>query len=77
VTDKTALDAIRGVKWAHVPDPVLESNSGNATLTSADVLAMRARYDGGDSVASLARAFPFTDRKNIDAVVKRRTWKHL
>ena len=47
-----------------------------ARLCAADVLVIRARYDGGESPRSIARDFPVSV-ENIKAVAYRKTWRHV
>lgn len=47
-----------------------------ATLTTEDVLAIRALYAQGESQSSIGRKFK-VDKRNIHAIVHRKTWKHV
>lgn len=53
------------------------SNAGNATLTEADVLTIRAEYQGkhGD-LARLGRRFGVTSTQILH-IVRRRQWTHI
>lgn len=52
------------------------SRHPNSKLTDADVLAIRARRDSGESIKSIAADYPYA-ASVISAVASRKRWKHL
>ena len=52
------------------------SRSGRSKLAESDVLSIRDRAKAGENAIVLAEEFDVS-RRNIDDIVKRRTWKHL
>jgi hypothetical protein len=48
----------------------------HARLTEQDVVAARARYRGGESIRSIARAYAH-DRKSMRRILKGLAWRHV
>lgn len=49
----------------------------NAKLSELDVLLIRRRFDGGESVANIAVEFSVVTSGAVRDVAKRRTWRHI
>lgn len=63
-------------KGRHVPQQLPGSANGNARLTEADVIAIRAAHAGGTPQVTLAATYQVCVR-TIFRVVNRLTWNHL
>ncbi|SNT15916.1 hypothetical protein SAMN06295912_15016 [Sphingomonas laterariae] len=48
-----------------------------AKLTDVDVIAIRRRYAAGDTLATLAAAYPQCSKVNLHHIVRDRRWRHL
>jgi DNA-binding XRE family transcriptional regulator len=68
-------DIVRHVNWRHLGGPL--ADSGNAKLSEADVIQIRARYAaGGVSQQALADQFGVS-QYTISCTVRRRSWKQV
>lgn len=53
------------------------SRNGRARLTEQDVLAIRARYDEGEAINTIALDYPQVHKVSVSNAAKRITWGHL
>lgn len=70
-----------GKTWKHLNIPmrekmILGSSRPNSLLTESDVLDIRKRYTEGETQRSIAKRFG-VHFSNINAIIKRKTWKHI
>lgn len=59
-----------------LPVPAGERH-GMSILSEEDVRSIRARFDAGESAAAIAVDWTMVDRRNVWAICKRKTWRHV
>jgi len=63
--------------FRHIGNYAEGVRNGRARLTEADVLAIRRRFDSGESVASIRHDYPRVTCVSVANAAKRKTWAHL
>ena len=81
ISDSLIYRIEKGVAWKHLNLPVrgkmIRGSSHHKThLTDSDVLDIRKRYTEGETQRSIAKRFG-VHFSNINAIIKRKTWKHI